>query len=120
MTAIRLAAASGLSLFLLSAPVWSEQMAPTAFNSLPAIPSNAASAKVLDQNGHFLGQVERIQTDQYGKPSALSFRAAKNGKTVVISAAAASYDGNVVVASNDQPQVAALIQPQHTAAALTN
>jgi hypothetical protein len=115
MTSVRLAALSGLSLLLLSAPAWPEQMAPLALNSLSAPPAKAASAKVLDQNGQLLGQVERIQTDEYGKPSALSFRAAKNGKIVVISAAAASYDGNVLVAGNDQPQIAPLLQPQRTA-----
>ena len=91
-------------------------MAPVALNSLSTPPVQAASAKVFDQNHHLLGQVERIQTDEYGKPSALSFRAAKNGKIVVVSAAAASFDGSVIVASNDQPQVQALIQPQRTAA----
>jgi hypothetical protein len=93
-----------------------EELAPTAINSLSAMPAKAASAKVLDQNGHLLGQVERIQSDQNGRPSALAFRAANSGKTVVISAAAASYDGNVVVVDSDQPQVTALIQPQRTAA----
>jgi hypothetical protein len=90
-------------------------LAPTAINSLSAMPAGMASAKVLDQNGRLLGQVERIQADQDGKPSALAFRAA-SGQTVIISAAAASYDGNVVVVDNDQPQVTALIQPQRTAA----
>jgi len=115
MTSIRLIAVSGLSLLLLSVPAWPDQLAPVALNSLSVLPVKAASAKVFDQNGHLLGQVERIQADEYGKPSALAFRAAKSGKKVVISAAAASYDGNVVVADNDQPQVAALIQPQRTA-----
>jgi hypothetical protein len=85
-----------------------EGLAPIALNSLSATPGNAATAKVLDQYGHLLGQAERIQTDQDGKPSALAFRAAKNGSIVVISAAAVSFDGNVLIASNDQPQVAAL------------
>jgi hypothetical protein len=116
MFPLRLAALGGLSLLLLSTPAWPEQMAPTALNSLSAPPAKAIAAKVFDQNHHLLGQVERIQADEYGKPSALSFRAAKNGKIVVISAAAASFDGNVVVASNDQPQIQALIQQQRTAA----
>ncbi len=38
---------------------------------------------------------------------ALSFRAG-NGDTVVIGAAATSYDGKSLVTSNDQPQIAAL------------
>ncbi|MBA2590586.1 MAG: hypothetical protein H0U98_18390 [Alphaproteobacteria bacterium] len=61
----------------------------------------------MDQNRHALGQATGIQTDQYGKPSALAFRAG-NGSTVVISAAAVSFDGTVLVADNDQPQIAAL------------
>lgn len=80
---------------------------PGALNSLSSIPSGAASAKVLDQNGHALGQVTAIQTDQYGKPSAVAFRAT-NGNTVVIGAAAVSFDGSVLVADNEQPQIAAL------------
>jgi hypothetical protein len=111
MFLIRTAALCGL-FAALSAPAWAEDLAPVALNSLSASPAQAASAKVLDQNGRLLGQVERIQADQDGKPSALAFRAAKDGSTVVISAAAASYDGKVIVASNDQPQIAALLRPQ--------
>jgi hypothetical protein len=84
-----------------------EEMAPVALNSLSSAPAGAASAKVLDQNGHTLGQVTGIQTDQYGKPSALAFRAS-NGNTVVIGAAAVSFNGTVLVADNEQPQIAAL------------
>jgi hypothetical protein len=83
-----------------------EEMAPVALNSLSAAPS-VTSAKVMDQNGHALGQATAIQTDQYGKPSALAFRAG-NGSTVVISAAAVSFDGSSFVADNEQPQIAAL------------
>jgi hypothetical protein len=83
-----------------------EEMAPVALNSLSAAPS-VTSTKVMDQNGHALGQAMAIQTDQDGKPSALAFRAG-NGSTVVISAAAVSFDGTVLVADNDQPQIAAL------------
>ena len=84
-----------------------EDMAPVALNSLSSTPVRATSARVLDQNGHALGQVTGIQTDQYGKPSALAFRAG-NGSTVVVSAAAVSFDGNVLIADNEQPQIAAL------------
>jgi hypothetical protein len=88
-----------------------EALAPVALNSLSALPAQAASAKLLDQNGRLLGEVERIQTDQDGKPSALAFRTSR-GITVVISAAAVSYDGKVLIAGNDQPQIAAILQPQ--------
>jgi hypothetical protein len=111
MSLIRAAALCGL-FAALSVPAWGEGLAPVALNSLSAAPAQAASAKVLDQNGRLLGQVERIQADQDGKPSALAFRAAKDGSIVVISAAAVSFDGNVLIASNDQPQVAALLRPQ--------
>ena len=84
-----------------------EEMAPVALNSLSSVPAGAASAKVMDQNNHALGQATGIQTDQYGKPSALAFRTT-TGNTVVISAAAASFDGTVLVADNEQPQIAAL------------
>jgi|GEM_PF-1655159 len=111
MSLIRAAALCGMFVVI---PVLSgaEALAPVALNSLSAPPAQAASAKVLDQNGRLLGQVERIQTDQDGKPSALAFRAAKDGSTVVISAAAVSYDGKTLVAGNEQPQIAALLQPQ--------
>ena len=86
---------------------FAEDMAPVALNSLSSTPAAAASAKVLDQNGHMLGQATGIQTDQYGKPSALAFRAS-SGNTIVIGAAAVSFDGSVLVADNEQPQIAAL------------
>ncbi len=84
-----------------------EDLAPVALNSLSAPPANIASLQVMDQKGQVIGQAERIQTDQDGRPAALSFRA-NNGTTVVIGAAATSYDGKSLVTSNDQPQIAAL------------
>jgi len=114
MSIFRLTALCGLFI-LVPALALAGDMAPVVLNSLSAPPAGAA--EVLDQNGHLLGQVERILTDQDGRPSALAFRAARDGKTVVISAAAASYDGRVLIASNDLPQIAALIQPQRTATA---
>ena len=94
-----------------------EDVAPTALNSFSSAPAKLSSAQVLDQNGHVLGTVERVQTDQDGKPNALSFRAASDGRTVVVAASAVSYDGHVLVTSNDQPQIAELIKtPTRTAA----
>jgi hypothetical protein len=115
MSLLRTTALCGM-LVAFSALSGAEALAPVALNRLSGTPGAAASAKVLDQNGRLLGQVERIQTDQYGKPSALAFRAA-NGNTVVISAAAVGFNGSVLVVSNDQPQIVALLQPQRTAAA---
>ena len=94
-------------LFIAPAMASAEELAPVALNSLSAPPANVASLQVMDQNGQVIGQAERIQTDQDGRPAALSFRAS-NGNTVVIGAAAASYDGKSLVTSNDQPQIAAL------------
>jgi hypothetical protein len=107
MSLLRLAALCG-AFVVLPRLALADAMAPVALNSLSAAPGNVASAKVLDQYGHLLGQAERVQTDQDGKPAALAFRAAKDGSTVVIAAAAVSYDGSVLIASDDQPQVAAL------------
>lgn len=84
-----------------------DELAPVALNSLSAPPTNIASLKVMDQKGQVIGQALQIQTDQDGHPAALSFRA-NNGSTVVIGAAATSYDGKSLVTSNDQPQIAAL------------
>ncbi|HEX4027452.1 MAG TPA: hypothetical protein VHX18_07505 [Rhizomicrobium sp.] len=92
-----------------------EDLAPVALNSLSAAPSNVASLQVMDQKGQVIGQALRIQSDQDGRPAALAFRA-NNGSTVVISAAATSYDGHALVTSNDQPQIAALSSSVRTAA----
>ena len=101
---------------LLSIPAMAraEELAPVALNSLSSPPSNIASLQVMDQKGEVIGQALRIQADQDGHPAALAFRA-NNGSTVVISAAATSYDGHAFVTSNDQPQIAAL-SSVHTAA----
>ncbi|HJS45893.1 MAG TPA: hypothetical protein VJ753_05780 [Rhizomicrobium sp.] len=90
-------------------------LAPVALNSLSTVPPLNAT-QVQDQKGHLLGQAERIQADQDGKPSALAFRAI-NGSTVIIAAPAVSYDGHILTVASDEPQIAALTQPQRTAAA---
>jgi hypothetical protein len=94
-------------LLVLPAAAGADELAPVALNSLPSPPSNVASLKVMDQNGHVIGQALRIQTDQKGHPAALAFRA-NDGSTVVIPASATGFDGHILVASNDQPQIAAL------------
>src|SRR4051812_2994559 len=76
-----------------------DDLAPVALNSLSE-PPKLGSVPVHDQQGHVVGQVERLATDQDGKPSALSIRA-KDGSIVVVSAAAVSYDGHTLVTSND-------------------
>ena len=93
-----------------------EDMAPTALNSFSSVPAAVTSAQVLDQNGHVLGKVERVQTDQNGTPAAVSFQAASDGRTVVVAAAAVSFDGRVLITSSDQPQIAELMKaPTRTA-----
>jgi hypothetical protein len=94
-----------------------QELAPVALNSLTSPPGNIASANVMDQNGRVLGQVLRVQTDQDGRPSAIAFRASDGRGTIVLAAAGVSYDGSVLIAGNDQPQIAALTQLQRTAAA---
>ena len=103
---IRIAAASALLLLALSVPAGAETMAPTALNSL-TIPPNVSAAPVMDQHGRVIGTAPRIQTDHEGKPAALAFTA-QNGTTIVLGAAAVSFDGHVLVADSDQPQIAAL------------
>ena len=115
MAPIRLTAWSGLFLLLLAVPAFAEQLAPVALNSLSTVPPLNAT-QVQDQKGHVLGQAERIQADQDGKPSALAFRAT-NGSIVIIAAPAVSYDGHILTVASDEPQIAALSQPQRTAAA---
>jgi len=100
-------------LLALPAAAAGDELAPIALNSLSSPPSNVSSLRVMDQTGQVIGQALRIQTDQKGRPAALVFRA-NDGSTVVIPAAAASFDGSRLVASNDQPQIAAL-SSLHTA-----
>ena len=57
-----------------------ESQAPVALNSLSTAPSLNAT-QVQDQKGHLLGQAERIQTDQDGKPAALAFRTASSAES---------------------------------------
>jgi sporulation protein YlmC with PRC-barrel domain len=92
-----------------------DALAPVALNSLSE-PPQLVSKPVLDQRGNVVGQVKQLATDQDGKPAGLSIRL-QNGKTTVVSAAAVSYDGHTLVTSSDQPQIAALTQPQRTATA---
>jgi hypothetical protein len=114
MSRLGFAALCGLFV-MVPALACADDLAPVALNSLSTVPALNAT-QVQDQKGHLLGQAERIQADQDGKPSALAFRAT-NGQTIVIAAAAVSYDGHVMTASNDQPQIAALTEPQRTATA---
>jgi sporulation protein YlmC with PRC-barrel domain len=107
---------SGL-LLLVPVLAHAEDMAPSALNSLSSVPPGIASAQVMDQNGHALGKVEQVQTDQDGKPTAISIRSTNTGRIVVVAAAEASFDGRVVITSSDQPQIAELIgAPTRTAA----
>jgi hypothetical protein len=108
MRAMRTGAA--LFSFLVICPVLAsaQEMAPVALNSLSGVPHAIAGAQVMDQRGHLLGKVSRVQTDQDGRPAALAFTPVNSKKVVVIAAAAASYDGKTVVADDQQPQIAAL------------
>lgn len=106
MHTLRIAAASTALLLALSIPAGAETMAPTALNSLTAAP-NVAAAQVMDQHGRVIGTAPRIQTDHEGKPAAMAFTAA-NGTTVVLGASAVSFDGSVLVADSEQPQIVAL------------
>lgn len=115
MMRLRFAAFCGFLVIGPSLACAEDALAPVALNSLSEPPA-LSSKPVLDQHGNVVGQVAQVATDQDGKPSALSIRAAKDGSTVVVSAAAVSYDGHTLVASSDQPQIAAL-QPQRTATA---
>jgi hypothetical protein len=77
-----------------------QDLAPVALNSLSAMPQGIRSARVLDQHGNYLGNVQHVAADQYGKPLAISILP-KGGHLTVVSASAVSYDEsrNVLVAS---------------------
>jgi hypothetical protein len=85
-----------------------EDLAPIALNSLSATPQDIRSARVLDQHGNYIGDVQRVATDQDGKPSAISILP-KGGRLIVVSASAVSYDEprNILMASIPEPVFAA-------------
>src|SRR3954462_2917184 len=93
------------ALIVVPALAKAEDMAPAALNSFSSVPAALPSAQVLDQNGHILGKVERVQTDQNGTPAAVSFHARPYGRTVVVAATAVSFHGRVLITSSDQPQI---------------
>lgn len=101
------------SLLAFSAPAFAEDLAPMALNSLSTAP-NIASRPVMDQHGKTIGTAQAVQTDASGKPSAMSLRT-PDGKIIVLGAAAVSFDGRVLVADSQEPQIAALA-PNRTAA----
>ena len=84
-----------------------EDFAPMALNSLTRAPANIAAAAVMDQNGRVVGKVQRLVSDQDGKPSAISY-VTPGGKLVIVAAPAVSYDGqrNILVTA-DSPQILA-------------
>ncbi len=75
-------------------------------------PPKLASSEVVDEHGRLVGYVEKILTDQDGRPSALSLRPAGGGARVVVSASAASYDGHNLITTSGQPQIAAILARQ--------
>ena len=95
---------SGLLVF--SAPAFAVDLAPMALNGFSTAPDIAARP-VMDQHGKEIGKAVAVQTDTSGKPSAMSLRT-PDGKTIVLGAAAVSYDGRVLVADSQEPQIAAL------------
>lgn len=99
---------------LIPAIAYGEDFAPIALNSLSAGPENIASRLVMNQKGQILGHAIRIEDDRDGMPAALVFRA-DNGRTIVVSASATSYNGRIFITSGDQPQLAALSSKGKTA-----
>jgi hypothetical protein len=85
-----------------------QDLAPIALNSLSTVPQGIRSARVLDQHGIYIGDVQQVATDQDGKPLAISILP-KDGRLIVVSASAVSYDEprNVLVASVPGPLLAA-------------
>lgn len=79
-------------------------LAPSALNSLSVVPPAIAAAPVMNQSGQIIGKVQRVITDQEGRPSAIGYTTADN-RLVVATAPAVSYDGqkNILVVQ-DSPQ----------------
>jgi hypothetical protein len=110
MSLFRFAAFCGL-MVLVPAVAGAEGLAPMVLNGYSA-PPKLASAEVVDEHGRVVGHVEKILTDQDGKPSALSLKPAGGGATVVVSASAVSYDGRNLITTSEQPQIAAILARQ--------
>lgn len=105
--------AAFLGVFVLTpALAGAEGMAPMVLNGYSA-PPKLASSEVVDEHGRLVGYVEKILTDQDGKPSAVSLKPAGGGATVVVSASAASYDGHNLITTSEQPQIAAILARPH-------
>ena len=100
--------------FLLLAPLLSRQRrgscrkyGPQRPHGLSSAPASIGFGTGAGPERPRAGQGRACRQIEDGKP-ALSFRA-NDGRLVVIAASATSYDGKVVVTSNDQPQIAALV-----------
>ena len=79
-------------------------------------PPRLASSEVLDERGRLVGHVEKILTDQDGKPTALSLKPVGGGPVVVVSASAASYDGRNLITTSGQPHIAVILARQQRTA----
>lgn len=102
------------SVLVFSTSAFAIDLAPMALNSL-STPPDVASRPVMDQYGKEIGKALAVQTDAFGKPSAMSLRT-PDGRTIVLGAAAVSYDGRgVLVADSQEPQIAALSQTRTAA-----
>ena len=88
-----------------------EGLAPMVLNGYSA-PPKLASSEVVDEHGRLVGHVEKVLTDQDGKPSAVSLKPVGGGPVVVVSASAASYDGRNLITTSEQPQIAAILARQ--------
>lgn len=88
-----------------------EALAPMVLNGYSA-PPKLASSEVVDEHGRLVGHVEKVLTDQDGKPSALSLKPVGGGPVVVVSASATSYDGRNLITTSEQPQIAAILARQ--------
>ena len=83
-----------------------EDLAPMALNSLPAPPAKITTAQVENLHGQMVGRVDKVATDQSGKPSAISVITPEGLK--VVAAQSASYDEtrNLVFTDLPAPQIA--------------
>jgi hypothetical protein len=90
----------------LTAPVAADDFAPMALNSISAVPTKIAGAKVVDPKGVAVGSLTRVQTDPKGKPLKADI-ALTGGQAITLDASALGYDqnANIVVTAMDQAQL---------------
>jgi hypothetical protein len=87
-------------------PFNSERIAPMVLNGYSKFPRNIGTAPVYDLDGHRVGQIQKLDADPSGKPTALEIWL-PSGHTVTVEASNISYDEqqNIITAGLSDAQL---------------